>query len=330
MNFLSPTLLFRGQSISSSPPENQTDTPNALSDNPDIARSLKNSGYHSVKDVFMSAKDHYLNGGTDHLIFAIPNNDDYVLDLQLFGDATFKSMDKYPGFNLGQRVAQSGDFGLHPKIHGFPNGVTRRETTVDGEKTLTTPYDLEACQSSRRALQTIAAFPQKSYTDFAHYLQTLKMANPPIYFDPNANNVMVDPIKQRFTMIDPSTEDDVRLYYCVGNHLSGMTGALLDSSWVLNQKKHSQPGIPVAEQDPVSQSLRKEVLKKCLVAAYQTGLSPDKDPFPPQASQHEAYDLGYAFKLAGLSESDCKRMLDSFKNMQFNQTLDAVFKPKTS
>jgi len=333
MHSFSPSLLFRGQPTSSSYPENQTvpsQAPGALSDNPEIARSLKNSGYQSVKDVFMCAKDHYINGGSDHLVFAIPNNDDYVLDLQIFSNASFKDADQYPGLNLGQRVAISGDFGLHPKIHGFPNGVIRREMIINGQKALMTPYDLQAYQRSLQTLQTIAAFPQKAYTDFAGYLQALKMKNPPIYFDPGANNIMVDPLKQRFTMIDPSTEDDVKKEYCIGNHLSGMTAALLDSSWVLEQKQHPQSNTPIAEQDPVSQSLRRQILKKCLIAAYQTGLSAEKNPFPPQASQHKSHDLGYAFKLAGLSDLDCQRMLDSFNNKQFNQTLDSIFKLKTN
>ncbi len=280
-----------------------------------LNKALKKSGYQSVADVFKAAKDQYLDSGTDSVFFEIPKNKDLLLRLPtetdlwkhvdaqapevFFKNSTFHKIDKFPGFRLGQALAESGELRLHSRISGFPHGVQRSKLGEHDDKAYRA-YEAEAYDQYQMKLKKVAAMPQSAYTSLARFLIRLQTAKPPIYFDPTAGNLMVS--KRRFRMIDPSSETDVLVHHCTGNNLAGMTAALLDSSWVLLQKEKRQGNsIALAESDPALQRLRREIVDKCVRAAKKTGLPYAQNPFPTGAAMHASHDLAYAFKISGLT-----------------------------
>lgn len=307
---------------------------------PEINQSLEKSGYKTVADVFKAAKDNYLDSGTDNVFFHIPNNTDYLLGMptesnlwkklekqtpeDVFGDSVFVAVNKYPQFQLGQTLSQIDDLRLHKRISGFPHGVRRSQLELHDEKAYRA-YEPKAYEAYKSSLEKASEFPQAAYTSLAKFLKRLQSASPPIYFDPGANNLMVDVQRKRFRVIDPSEENDVLIHHCEGNNIAGMTAALLDTPWVLTQKEHYKGGLPLAETDKHLQNLRRSILEKSLLAGYDAGLPHERNPFPVDSAFYKSHDLAYAFRSAGMTDADCSKALGAFNKTEGRKLIEQVF-----
>jgi hypothetical protein len=313
-----------------------------IAKDPKLNESLEKAGYKTPTDLFLKAKEHYLDSGTDTAVFTIPRTP-FLLGIptdsdiwtktpeEVFKDQLFVNTNPFPGFQMGQSIARLGELHLRKRIPGFPNGVPRSQLGAHDQRVYR-EFEPKAYQIYKEKLSTIEQFPQKSYTDFAHFLTRIQSADPPIFFDPGANNILINKDRKQFRMIDPASKTDVERYHCIGNNLAGMTAALLDSGWALLQAQqyHSNSTVPLAETDPEFNALRKAILKKCIIAAHKADLSPEQNPFPQSSEMHHSHDLKYAFKLAGLTEFECHKVLSSFSNAEFERTLESVFQEKTS
>jgi hypothetical protein len=307
---------------------------------PEIHPSLSRSGYKTVADVFKAAKNNYWDSGTDNIYFRIPNNSEYLLGMpkrshvweklvdhspdEIFAGFMFEIANEYPGFQIGQTLLRAGDLRLHKRIYGFPHGVQRSRWEHNDEKTYQA-YEPEAYKVYSNNLRTISKFSQKSYTSLAKFLKRLQLTSPPIYFDPGANNLIVDVQRKRFRMIDPSSETDVLVHHCKGNNVAGMTAALLDTAWVLTQKERHTGVAPIAETDKQLQLLRRSILKKSLLAGYDADLPYERNPFPIESAFYKSHDLIYAFLSAGMTELDCLKTMDAFNKPEGRKMIMKVF-----
>ncbi len=338
-----------------------------LSESADIAK-IFSSQYKTPTDVVLAILDHYHASGTDSVYFTLPGNGDYLIGLprhgdllrelrkigmerprilkllsrigvlkhtpieeayqnkrrleivkDYVGDSLFVAENPHPGFALGQSIARLKDIRIHPRIKGLCLDVP--------EKTDTATY-----AAYKEKIQLLAHLPKESYTDLARLIAQMASNDPPLYFDPGADSLILNPSTKRIHIIDPASPRDVSEFYCNGNNTAGLVAALVDSSWLNWQRDQKLTTTPIAATDPELQALRRQILKKTLIAAYEAGLSYEINPFPEAAEHHYSHDIRNAFWTAGLNVDDCQPVLNAFAldPEGFREVLDEVWEKEQS
>lgn len=300
-----------------------------LADNDELNKVLLNCG-KSVKDITNKSLNNYINGGytsdfynikdkngkeTGYLLAvsktALKQIQDGIYDWQ----NKFQSIkDEYPGFNFGQCIAQTNGIRIHKKIEGIPSGVTydTKDNTPEERFDYISNVIFDDRQNAQydKHLERLKKLTksQKCFDDFAS--QIIKMSET-YMFDPFPNNVLVDTKNASLNIIDPTTKENSVQFQCHGNHLSGMLSSLFDPRYVKRQSAQARENGGVSsDTNPRQMAIRKEVLKKCLIAAKKNDMSFEKNPYTKDSENHEYCDLRYLFKISGLKPEEISEIFE--------------------
>lgn len=285
------------------------------------------------------ATDQNLIGeGGESRVYEIPDMPAYVLSVSKF--PPFETLpDKTPDLNLGQPVAQVNAHykilkkqkGYATKLHPwnqllmFPSerwGVRAVVYIQDADKTS------QYRQAYQEFIELVAAIPQSGYDELAKNLSKIHH-HPNVFFDADASNVLVDSEKGKFNLVDCEREN-VPNSEC----LFGMLTALLNGKFVsVDETAVQTTGRPDEQSvatDPYLINLRREVVKKCLIAAYRSDL-PILQAMRNKVPFMQKYQWGYEeylFRVSGLQGKwpDVYKLL--IEARQFPEMNDVVFQER--
>ena len=227
-------------------------------------------------------KENFLGRGKNANVYEIPGMEKYVLKVE-HGVEQKKEVDGkieevkdvFPEFNFGQAVARISNEGIYllKKQNGVPAGVPNGDARKKSEIGDTVYED---------HLQRTSEIPQSAYDEFAESLIVINHRDH--QFDPKFGNVLVDPEKGKFNLVDITKRNEGSNYK---NGIVDMMVSLMDNSYAGRYK-----GVAPVE------GYRKEILQKCIEAGKKVGWE------IPEPGEKPSID--YSFKLAGIERPDKK------------------------
>lgn len=244
-----------------------------------LIEQLKYLGLDSFEKVTAIATDeNFLGEGGNASIFAIPNNDQYVVRIQHRAwvgptEGELELLESpFSDMNVGQAVARLGNAFILKRQEGIPAGLTHVEI-----RRLGLTHELANLDYLQRT--TLAAnMPQQAYDELA---ELIRIINEKGYnFDPSKpNNILIDEKRKRFNLIDLNSRDPSSDYR---DTLTSLVVPLMNNSyaWQVND--------PDIEQHLVVQ--RGKILEKAIQASIKANL--------PVSGEGDS-SLEYSFKIAG-------------------------------
>ena len=310
-----------------------------LADDPELDKALKQVSSR-IDNIIKKTMKNFINGGYtadfydlrtekgDSLgyVLAIPKT---VIEEVKNGSYKFKGQfkeveDEYPGFNVGQCIAECRDLRIHKKLNGTPGGIiyntegkTPEERWNYTQNCIFTNKHLEQYKKHLGRLEQLTN-NQECFDDFAKEILELSEKH---MFDLSPNNILIDVKNKKINIFNPTTRKNTKKNQCQGNLLADIVGCLFDAKFVLRQSEQSRQRL--LQKSPTDENLnfieiRKKVLKNCLLAARKANMS-------------FKHDLSYFFEISGLSKDDMQKIIEASKknNKIFNTTLGQVFNEKS-
>ena len=304
-----------------------------------INRNFTSAGYKTTKDVLQQSLGYYVNGGYTadfydvpgtHYLLAVPK---IILQEVLSGDyipdKAFEAIsDPYPGFNFGQCIAKCGELRLHQKIEGVVGGVIFCDEAVSPEERWQKECDMEYSskhlQQYSEHLERVNRLGQSAFDKFAQEIMRASAAGH--IFDFNPNNLLIS--DRAINIIDPTTRENAAEWHNHGDHLAGMVTSLLDNKFVAKQNQQSvKTGLRASLSDPNHVQIRKEILKKALLAAHKINMPHDDNPWSG-GEYRKIRCLTNSFEIAGLTSEECHEILENFDlpSGEFEAMVERIFK----
>lgn len=230
------------------------------------------------QNIMASVKEeNFLGRGSNGAVYKLDFTNDFVVKVPEFAKGKPPTgkieevADFMPGHNVGQPVAKLGDFEILKKQDGFaagaPGAKARREMG---------PEAAEAAFA--KGVKASAELPQSAYDELARTMMAVEKHG--LQFDPSKpGNILVDPVGQRFNLVDISKSHAVKPYE---HTVADIIVPLADNYFV---------GSVLPNKGVAYQPYLQQIIAKANIAAKNAGM-------------HERPELGsslsYSYKLAGL------------------------------
>lgn len=214
----------------------------------------------------------FIGSGKDHRVYKLDGVNDYVVRVPLninddcFAEELKPITDYFPNVNVGQAVAGNNrGVSVLKKVKGYEHGI--KMSKLFAQKNLPTQEDAEIFLQQ---LKIIAGFENASYVDLAKQFKQINKSER-FFVDTNPNNLMVDVLNNKLTVIDLFDKTQVPGLENFTSHVNAMISLILDGQM---HTRFLEKLSDVKKQEMINTS--RIIIDKCKNAGLQAGILQSK------------------------------------------------------